>query len=367
MLKIFQLIQKPQLRGAEIFAAQLSTHLVALGHECTLMTLFEGGATLPFTGPTIHLNRPIKKRLFDITGWKQLASWIEKEKPDIIQANAGDTLKFAVSSKLIFGWKTPIVFRNANKMSDFISGRLSFGYNQFLLNRVTQVISVSENCGKDLVNFFSMPVSKMNTVEIGIEIQPIGKLSEDVIPIFNKGPVLINVASMVPEKNQRGLLRIFKNLVEAIPSVQLVIVGSGKLENDLKEYARQLEIEAQVHFLGNRNDVLGMMKHSQALLLPSIIEGLPGVILEAMYAGCPVVAYPVGGIPEVIVHRQTGLMTKTNDEVEFAELVTSLLANRSLWVSVSEAAQRFVTVKFDNRNIVARFLAIYNRLLKPLD
>lgn len=362
-MKIFQLIQKHQLRGAEIFASQLSSHLVALGQQCTLITIFEGDGEVPFHGEIVHLNRPMGRRLIDLKGWRQLAALIAREKPDIIQANAGDTLKFAVFSKLFFRWKTPIVFRNANKMSDFIDSKPKFWFNRFLLNRVAHVISVSESCSEDLVTSFSFPKTKIDTVEIGIELHPIGVMPVDLVSIFNRGPVLIHVASMVPEKNHHGLLRIFKMVIEKIVDVQLLIIGKGKLEAELKHYAHQLGIENQVHFLGTRTDVLEIMKFSKALLLPSKIEGLPGVILEAMYAHCPVVAYRVGGIGEVIEHTQTGLLVTKDDEVLFTELVASLLSNEALGKKLTQSAHHFVVSKFDNGMIAKRFLEIYKRIL----
>ena len=361
-LKIYQLIQKPQLRGAEIFASQLSSHLMALGQQCILITIFEGDGELPFHGEIVHLNRPLGKRLLDFVGWKQLADVIKKDNPDLIQANAGDTLKFAVFSKLFFRWKTPIVFRNANKMSDFIDSKPKFWFNKFLLNRVAYVISVSESCSEDLVTFFSLPKKKVDTVEIGIELHPIGHMPVDLVSIFNRGPVLIHVASMVPEKNHHGLLRIFKMVIAKMVDVQLLVIGKGKLEAELKHYAHQLGIENQVHFLGSRTDVMEIMKFSKALLLPSKIEGLPGVILEAMYAHCPVVAYRVGGIGEVIDHNQTGLLTTKDDEESFAELVTTLLTNEELRKKLTLSGSHFAASKFDNRMIAKRFLEIYKRI-----
>ena len=97
---LFQIIQKPQKRGAEIFAAQLSEHLEKLGHTVILISLFEGVSELPFSGKKIQLNRPISKRWYDYEAWKQIARLVKEFKPDIIQCNAGDTLKFITLSKL---------------------------------------------------------------------------------------------------------------------------------------------------------------------------------------------------------------------------------------------------------------------------
>ena len=123
-MKIIQLIQKPQLRGAEIFACQLSSHLQEMGNEVLVVTIFEGDSELPFSGKIIELNLKPKYRFFDLKGWKEFHRIIKEFKPDVIQANAADTLKFASSSKRIFKWSVPIIFRNANKMGDFINSSL---------------------------------------------------------------------------------------------------------------------------------------------------------------------------------------------------------------------------------------------------
>lgn len=335
---------------------------MALGHECKLITLFEGEAKLPFQGEMVHLNRPLSKRLWDFAGWKQLAYLIKAEKPDILQANAGDTLKFAVLSKLVYGWKAPIVFRNANKMSDFIDSKPKYWLNKFLLSKVAHVISVSKSCSDDLITFFTFPKSKVDTVEIGIELSSIGSLPPDLNPIFVKGPVLLNVASMVPEKNQLGLLRIFSEVLKEVSNAQLIMIGKGKLESALKSYVAEQGIEKHVHFLGYRNDVLEIMNACKAFLLPSHIEGLPGVILEAMYANCPVVAYSVGGIGEVIAHHKTGFLVSKDDERTFVKYVLSILTDFD-GNQIQKTARQFVMKDFDNRLIANRFLSIYTRVL----
>ncbi|WP_155807129.1 hypothetical protein [Gillisia marina] len=69
-MKIIQVVQKPQLRGAEIFACQLSNHLMDLGHEVIIISIFSGDAELPFNGEIIKLNRDISNRFYDVVAWK---------------------------------------------------------------------------------------------------------------------------------------------------------------------------------------------------------------------------------------------------------------------------------------------------------
>ena len=168
---VFQLIQRPQKRGAEIFAAQLSERLQKLGHKVVLISLFEGVCDLPFSGEIIHLNRPLSKRWFDISGWKKLAQLVKEYKPDLVQCNAGDTLKFAVLSKLIFGWNSSIVARNASTVSGYIKSKSTKKINEFLYSKTDAIISVSEYSKKDLNQLFPATKTKTTVIPIGVENQ----------------------------------------------------------------------------------------------------------------------------------------------------------------------------------------------------
>jgi glycosyltransferase involved in cell wall biosynthesis len=362
-MRIIQLIQKPQLRGAEMFASQLSEQLLALGHECKIVTLFAGQATLPFSGEFIHLNQPLNKRLWDWAGWKNLAALVEKENPDVIQANAGDTLKFAVLSKLFFRWKTPIVFRNANKVSDFINSWPKLIFNKFLMSRVSHVISVSELCRQDFTSTYSFLPVKTTTVPIGIELQSVSPLlQDDVKAIFSTGNVLVHVGSFVPEKNHTGLIRVVERLLEKGVDIKLVLLGDGKLRSMIEQHIREKKLTDRIFLLGYRSDVLSIMTNAQALVMPSIIEGLPGVILEAMYCRTSVIAYNVGGISEVVKSGETGWLVKAGDEEGFVAAIEEVLHTSDLKL-IRENAFKMVVTEYDNRVIAKRFLEVYERVL----
>lgn len=364
-MKILQVIQKPQLRGAEIFASQLSNQLINLGHEVTMVSIFEGHEKLPFEGEMKELNRPLKKRFFDWKGLKLLAEIIAKKEPDIIQANAGDTLKFTVLSKLIFGWKQPIVFRNANKMGDFIDSSIKYLFNKILVNKLTHVLSVSELCRKDFLTTFRFEENKTTTITIGIDTREIKSIPPDLVSVFNRGPVLINVGSLVPEKNHIGLIRIFKKLHEENKDVQLVIIGKGKTKSNLDLSIKKWGLENDIHFLGNRSDVLEIINCSKAFLLPSLVEGLPAVILEAQYCKTPVIANNVGGISEVIRNNETGILIEKGNETAFLEGIHFVLnpMNQSKLEQIKQKAFTQIINDFTNEQIVEKFIMAYHKLL----
>ncbi|MDL5051596.1 glycosyltransferase family 4 protein [Oscillatoria amoena NRMC-F 0135] len=362
-MRVLQLIQKPQSRGAEIFAGQLSNHLLDRSHQVRTVALFDGNSPFNFRSEMTKLGLR-SRRIFDFRGWRMLANEINGFKPDVVQANAGDTLKYAVLSKLAFGWSAPIVFRNANKVSDFIDTILKRWFNRFLVNRVQQVISVSELCRQDFINTYSYNPSKTITIPIGIEIASVQPgLPENLNGIFEKSRVLIHVASYVTEKNHIGLLRIFKSLTEDYDDVNLVLVGDGRLRQEVKEKIRKLDLTSRVHVLGYRSDVLTLMQHAAVCVLPSLIEGLPGVILEAMYCRTPVVAYDVGGISEVVKNNETGWLVKKGNEDGFVKAVGEVLEGKDLDRMTSNAYE-LVVKEYDNKVIAKRFEAVYRQVME---
>lgn len=362
-MKIIQLLQKPQLRGAEIFACQLSGHLAEMGHDVMVVTIFKGDAELPFRGRMVHLERPISKRLFDPTGWKDFGRLVQEFDPDIIQANASDTLKFAVSSKTLLGWKIPVVFRNANKMGDFITSRAKWHLNRFYISRIDRVISVSKECEKDFRKIFDYPEDKIETIEIGVEDKPVGGIPEDLEPVFSRGPTLAHIGGFVPEKNHEGLLEIFSKTLDEFPDVQLLLIGKGRLQPEMRKRVKELGVEENVHFLDYRKDVLEILTHSRGFVLPSLIEGLPGVILEAMYCETPVVAYDVGGIREIVISGKTGWLVSRDDQEGFRSSLREVLAGGSGVDKTVTEAKVMISNRFMNEKIAARFLDSYSKLL----
>jgi len=363
-LKIIQLIQKPQLRGAEIFACQLSNHLVDQGHEVIVITIFKGDSKLPFKGRIINMNRPLSKRFFDFKGWKQFNLIMKETQPDIIQLNAADTLKFAVSSKILYHWKAPLIFRNANKMGDFITSKLKWHLNNFYLSRVAYVISVSRECEKDFVKTFSFPQEKIRTVEIGVEDQILGEIPKDLTDIYKRGPVITHIGGFVPEKNHEGLINIIKSCYKNFPDIQLLLLSKGKLEKTVKTKVKDLGLESNVHFLGYRSDVLDILSHSRVFVLPSFIEGLPAVILEAMYCKTPVVAYNVGGIGEVVIQDQTGWLVEKDDELLFQNFLEKILSAGDRDLPQVFNAKKMISKYFMNDKIAERFTQCYYKVLE---
>lgn len=352
-MKILHLIQKPQNRGAETFTCQLAGHEVEMGHEVKIVSIFDGVAELPWKGTIYTIQGSPKNRFFDLFAWKRLAKLISDFEPDIVQANAGDTLKYVVWSKLIFRWKTPIIFRNASEVGRYLNSSFQEKYNGLLYRNITGAISVSEASKKDLITNFPFLKNKTKVIPIGLEEK---EEIETVRFTPSEARHVVHVGGFSFEKNHKGLLNIFQSAVSSFPNLHLHLVGDGPLRNEIELLVKEKGLQSKVTFYGFVNNPLAYIKAADVLVLPSIIEGLPGVLLEAMYCKTPVVAYNVGGISE-IVSSNTGYLVEKNNEKDFSEALSKVLNTAE--PEKVENAFKMVKRDFINERISEKFIEAY--------
>lgn len=356
-MRILQIIHKSQNRGAETFACQLSNHLIRLGHEVKIVSLYEGEANLPYKGKIISLGASPNSSFVDRSSWKKLAEIINSFEPDIVQANSGDTLKYAVLSKIAYGWKTPLISRNASEVGRYLNSAVQRSVNTFFYKYVDLVISVSKASESDFLKHFPMLKGKTEIIAVGLE-------EEIIAPDIKLEPVqrkhIVHVGGFSFEKNHFGMLNIFKNVVLNDAEVHLHLIGDGELKSKVQLKANEMNLGEKITFYGFSNNPLPYIKAADVLILPSIIEGLPGVLLEAMFCKTPVIAYDVGGISE-IVNDETGNLVMKNDETAFTEKILEVLNNSSQNKILT--AYQMVLDLYMNKDLTLEFLNTYERLL----
>ena len=290
-----------------------------MGHEVILISIFDGSYSLPFSGKQIHFKRPIKKRFIDFAAWREFSQLIKNEKPDLIQANAADTLKFSVFSKKLFGWNVPIIFRNASQISLYIKNPWVRRFNGFLYRNVEAIISVSNKSKEDFNSVFHFR-KPQEVIPIGITIpkERIEKESEE-------NSILVHIGGFTFEKNHSELIEIFSAIHKQFPHLKLWLIGEGPLKKEIESKVQSLGLQNGVVFKGTLTEPFESVPSNSIFVLPSKIEGLPAVILEAFAHQIPVIAYGVGGIPEVLISEQTGWCIDSGDSVAFQEAILEVL------------------------------------------
>ncbi|MEO2063048.1 MAG: glycosyltransferase family 4 protein [Christiangramia sp.] len=350
-MKILHLIQREQNRGAETFTVQLAKHQTALGHSVRIISLFPKKSDLPFE--IINIGARESRRFYDFEAWRNLNGFIKTFKPDIIQANAGDTLKYASFSKFFFKWDTPVIFRNASQISSYIKSPFQKFVNIILLKNIDFVASVSKISEVDFLNVFPTFKNRIRHIPIGIETNSHVRTIES----FSKNDCnIIHVGGFTFEKNHISLIEIFQVILKHLPASKLHLIGDGPLKGEIEELVHKKGISNKVNFYGFVSNPLDYIQSGDILVLPSIIEGLPGVILESMYCKTPVVAYNVGGISEII-NPGTGDLVMKDDIDTFAKTVVRVLNDTPK--SQIENAYDLVTNHFTNEVIAKRFISFY--------
>ncbi len=143
-------------------------------------------------------------------------------------------------------------------------------------------------------------------------------------------PRLVCVASLSPKKGHRYLLESFAEVLLSFPRAGLLLVGEGAERRRIESRARELGIAPRIRLAGRREDARALIAAADLLVLPSLEEGMPNVILEAMAAGVPQVATAVGGTPEIVEAGATGFLVPARDPALMSEKIGKLLGSPPL-------------------------------------
>ena len=175
--------------------------------------------------------------------------------------------------------------------------------------------------------------------------------------------LLGTVGRMHPQKGHVYLLTALRRVRERFPDARLLVVGDGRLRAQLQSQVHEQQLEDGVTFTGVRSDIPEILSALDLFVLPSLWEGLPNVILEAMAAGLPVVATAVGGAPELVADGQTGLLVPPAQAEALEQAIMQMLENPAQAKNMGQAGHERVLTHFSLAQTVAATTALYDELL----
>ncbi len=181
-------------------------------------------------------------------------------------------------------------------------------------------------------------------------------------------PLACVVGRLTPWKGHQALLRAWAQVVQRIPEARLLVVGEvafwdSSYEQELRDLAAALRVEGHVVWLGFRDDVADLLRLSDLLVLPSVDEPFGRVIIEAMATSLPVVATASGGVPEIVLDGETGLLVPTHEHEPLAEAIATILGDRELAGRMAKAGHERAMAHFDVRRVARQVGEIYESLL----
>jgi L-malate glycosyltransferase len=188
-----------------------------------------------------------------------------------------------------------------------------------------------------------------------------GEAFRDRVGIAPDAKVIGIVGRLVPVKGHDALLRTMPGVLAKVPEARLLIVGDGPERQALENRAHELGLGGCVFFAGHVTDVYAALRSVDVCAIPSLSEGLPYVLLEAMAMGKPVVASAVGGLAETLRHCENGVLVRPNDAQALTEALVSVLTDPLLADTIVKGGNHTVRA-FGISNHVDRLVVIYRAL-----
>ena len=218
--------------------------------------------------------------------------------------------------------------------------------NRIMLWRSDAVVAISKQIQDYYIKNLHLDRKKVHLINNGIEIDSFKKMRSkrllQSLGIDDYMKVVGIVANLRPEKNHKLLISAFSNVAIIMKDVRLLIVGLDCMDGEVQHFASQSSASDKIYFLGMRDDIPDLLNIFDIFCLPSLYEGLPLTILEAMAADVPVIGADTLGINEVIVNNVNGLIFLPNDEEKLTESLCMLLEDSFLRERLSSAGKAFV-------------------------
>jgi glycosyltransferase involved in cell wall biosynthesis len=366
---------KPGITGLSDLVWNWAKHLVALGDEVHIVAPYPESARPPdgaivhrFPIPPIGYRNIIGHILIVLRGWLEIH---KLGKVDIIHAPEYlSTGIFALLSR-----ETPVVLTVPGNIYERIEHGNPFDWS------VTQVLKVAARlsarwCARIIVTSEEMrqwwektgtPTSRIVLIPYGVDTERFHPIpsARTLLGIPNHKRIVLYVGRLSHEKGIQYLLEAVHDVNKDTPGVELHLVGDGRFKGHLLELARQLQIEEQVFLHGwvNQPDLPLYYSAAGVTVLPSLSEGLPRTMIEAMACGSPFLGTKITGIVDHVRDGETGFLAKPGDTAALSARLIHILINRERSMKVAQQGRIYVLNHLSWEHIVAN---VREQVYKPL-
>jgi glycosyltransferase involved in cell wall biosynthesis len=274
--------------------------------------------------------------LADVAAFFSLVRIFRREKPRIVHTH---TSKAGIIGRwAAFICRVPIIIHTPH-------GHVFWGYFNpwrtrffILLERwtariTTAIVTLTPQEKEDHLHFRIAPEERFSTIHSGVDLDrymaPAANISEmrTILDLPDGSFVVGTVGRLTPIKGHIHLLRAAVDIVAERPDIFFVFVGEGELRDDLQRYATEAGIAENVRFPGWRSDVERLLSVFDIFVFPSLNEGMGKAIVEALAMGRPVVASNVGGIPDLVISGENGILVRPADDHALFEAIKTLCEN----------------------------------------
>jgi glycosyltransferase involved in cell wall biosynthesis len=294
-----------------------------------------------------------------------IARLLRRERPDVFHAHL--TWPFGCKWALAAACaaRVPAVVATAQLFVDVPVDASRRAQVWALSRRVDRLIAVSDATRRGYHEVLRWPADRTTVIPNAVALERFARTPDRALrATLEDGsgrPIALVPARLEAQKGHDHLLAAARRL----PGVRFVCVGDGSLRDTLVADARRLGVDDRVAFLGFRPDVDALLAVCDLVVLPSIYEGLPLALIEAMAAGIAVVATDVGGTSELVIDGETGLLVAVGDPVALADAVAALVGDDARRRRLAAAGRDRAHAHFSSRAMVGAVASEYERILAP--
>lgn len=371
-MKILHVVAAEEHRGAELFASALVGALAAQGVDQRVAVLHSSGrGAISFGAPAVHLRHrdasPTRIPL-DPSRIAALRGVLRSFHPTVVQAHGGEALSYAIPAA--FGLPVGVVYRRIGLAPPWLLRGPKRSMQRALMLRAKQVIAVADAIRREALEHFRLEASRVVTIPNAVDrhrVRPARSRwqARESLGIPSDALAFLSLGALVWEKDPLTHVTVGRRVVEAVPGAHHLIVGDGPMRGDVEHEVRATGLQDRVHVLGARTDVGDLFAASDALLFasrPGGMEGMPAQVIEAGMAGIPTVGYAVAGVPEVVVHGETGRLTRPGDIGGLSRALAELLSDEGLRRAMGAAAAERCRRLFDIEVVAPRYLDVYEQV-----
>jgi len=302
--------------------------------------------------PEVHFINFDFQGFLDFREWWKLFWFIKRQKFDIVFTQL--ILADFIGRIIAFVAGVPIIITEIQNIIPDLPRKLIIA-DRFLAHITNACVSTTPavtRYAKETIKFSKEKIIEIptNAVDANRFLLCVDKNKfRKNLDIPENAKIAINIGRLVEQKGQSIFLKAAQKVLEHNSNVYFLIVGSGALEDALKAEAVSLGITKNVRFLGSRKDTPELLMNSDVFVFPSIWEGQGLILFEAIFAHIPIVASRVGGIPDVIKHEVTGLLSSPGNYRALAANIMRIFENTELAKTLSTTAyERFKDRTIEN-------------------
>jgi glycosyltransferase involved in cell wall biosynthesis len=367
-IKVLEAIRQGSVGGGETHVLSLVEELDKSLFDPIVLSFSNGQMIQKLNDLGIKNHVICTNKAFDFTVWKKVKALIKKEKIDIVHAHgtrANTNILWAAKSL-----KIPIIYTvhgwSFHDDQQLIVKKIRVLTENLLVKNVKYTVAVSESSketGQKYINGFEGIVINNGINLKKFDPQLTSTCIREKYGISHEITLVGFISRITKQKDPFTMLDAFYRVLQHDKTIKLLMVGDGDMKSQVVDKARSLGIDDSIYFDGFREDVPELLNAIDIYCLPSLWEGLPIGLLEAMAMEKAIIATNVDGSKEVVSHGENGILIKPEKPQELADAILWLHKNVKSRMSMQAQARKSVYKMYNVANMTRQIENLYHQAL----